>query len=84
MSEFNVMEHQLVPEHRLLSDKEAKVVLKKYRITASQLPKIRKDDSGLQFLERVEGEIAPGRVILIRRYSEISGVVESYRVVVPG
>jgi len=82
MTDFNVMQHTLVPEHRLLSDKDAKKVLKQYGIELNQLPKIRKSDAVIQFLERVEGDIPAGKVIKIMRTSSISGVVESYRVVV--
>jgi len=82
MSEFNVMEHQLVPEHHLLSEKEAQQVLKKYAVTKEQLPKIWKNDPCICFLERVEGEIKPGSVIKIVRESEVSGMSISYRIVV--
>ena len=82
MSEVNIMKHQLVPEHHLLTEKEGEKVLKKYEVTKEQLPKIRKDDPIIRFLERVEGEIPRGRIIKIIRESEVSGVSESYRVVI--
>jgi len=48
---FNVLEHQLVPEHRLVAEEEADRVLKALKITRDQLPKIRKSDPVIQVLE---------------------------------
>jgi DNA-directed RNA polymerase subunit H len=82
MVDVNVMLHELVPEHKLLSDKEAKVVLKKLKINADQLPKIRKDDPVLKILEIVQGPIEEGQIIKITRNSESAGVSTVYRMVV--
>jgi DNA-directed RNA polymerase subunit H len=43
--QFNVLEHDLVPEHYLLSDEETKKVLASLKIQKDQLPKIRKGDA---------------------------------------
>ena len=51
---FNLLQHKLVPEHRLLADDEAERVLKALRITKDQLPKIKKADPVIQVLERGE------------------------------
>lgn len=83
MNRFNVMEHGLVPEHYLLSEKEAKKVLDKLGITREQLPKIRKSDPCIKFLEQME-EIREGRIIKIVRKSPTAGVSEAYRVVIRG
>lgn len=82
MIDINVMLHELVPEHTLLSDKEAGEVLKQLKISADQLPKIRKDDPVLKILEMVEGEIQEGRIVKIKRKSESAGVSIVYRMVV--
>ena len=82
MIDINVMLHELVPEHTLLSDKEADEVLKQLKISADQLPKIRKDDPVLKILEMVEGEIQEGRIVKIKRKSESAGVSIVYRMVV--
>ncbi|MDG6220938.1 MAG: DNA-directed RNA polymerase subunit H [Candidatus Thermoplasmatota archaeon] len=82
MSSFHVMKHELVPEHRLLPEKEAEQVLKMYGITRDQLPKIRKEDPCIKLLERVEGEIPVGSLIKIIRRSPTAGEALSYRVVV--
>jgi len=79
---FNVLQHKLVPEHRLLADDEAERVLKALRITKDQLPKIKKADPVIQVLERVHGPIVEGRIIKVTRISETAGVSEAYRLVI--
>lgn len=79
---FNVLEHQLVPEHRLLPEEEAEKVLKALRITRDQLPKIRRRDPVIQVLERIEGTIEEGRIVKIVRTSSTAGVSEAYRLVI--
>jgi DNA-directed RNA polymerase subunit H len=69
-SDLNVLEHDLVPEHTLLSEQEAEQVLAKLKITRDQLPKIRKDDACIRLLERIEGPINPGRIIRSEGESE--------------
>lgn len=82
MVDVNVMLHDLVPEHTLLSEKEEKVMLKKWKIGSDQLPKIRKDDPVIKVLEEIEGPIGEGRVIKIIRKSESAGMSIVYRLVV--
>ncbi len=77
-----MLEHQLVPEHRLLAEEEAQRVLKVLRITRDQLPKIRKTDPVIQVLEKIEGPIAEGRIIRVTRVSGTAGVSEAYRLVI--
>jgi DNA-directed RNA polymerase subunit H len=48
---FNVLKHDLVPEHRLLSLEEEKAILEEKGITKDKLPKIRKNDPGIKALE---------------------------------
>ena len=84
-SEFNVLEHEMVPEHHLLSDDQAKAVLKGYSIGKDQLPKIRKSDPCVKVLEEIEDEeIKEGRVIKVVRLNPVSGVSVAYRVVIRG
>src|SRR2546427_177142 len=66
---FNVLEHQLVPEHRLVAEEEAERVLKAMKITRDQLPKIRKSDPVIQVLEKIEGPIEEGRIVRVTRVS---------------
>ncbi|HYY48591.1 MAG TPA: DNA-directed RNA polymerase subunit H [Thermoplasmata archaeon] len=79
---FNVLEHQLVPEHRLVAEEEAERILKAMKITRDQLPKIRKSDPVIQVLEKVEGPIEEGRIIRVTRVSGTAGVSEAYRLVI--
>jgi DNA-directed RNA polymerase subunit H len=82
MVEINVLLHQLVPEHSILSEKEAEEVLKKLKINADQLPKIRKDDPVLKTLELTGETIKEGRIVKITRRSESAGVSVAYRMIV--
>lgn len=83
--DFNVLEHDMVPEHHLLSEKEEEEVLKSYGIGKDQLPKIRKSDPCIKILEEIKGEdITEGRVIRIVRVNPVAGVSEAFRVVVRG
>ena len=77
-----MLEHQLVPEHRLVPEAEAEEVLKKLRITKDQLPKIHRSDPVIQVLERIEGPIEEGRIVKVTRLSGTAGVSEAYRLVI--
>ncbi len=79
---FNVLQHRLVPEHRLLSEEESTKILAVLRITKDQLPKIKKADPVIKLLERVHGPIDEGRIIKVTRLSETAGVSEAYRLVI--
>ena len=79
---FNVLEHKLVPEHRLLAPEDANEVLKQLRITRDQLPKIRKTDPVIRVLEKVHGPIEEGRIIRVLRLNQTAGVSEAYRLVI--
>ena len=80
---FNVLEHNLVPEHTLLTEAEAEIELSKLGIRKEQLPKIRKDDAVVRVLERIEGRaIEPGSVIKVVRKSETAEEFVAYREVI--
>jgi DNA-directed RNA polymerase subunit H len=79
---FNVLEHKLVPEHRLLAPEEADDVLKRLRITRDQLPKIRKTDPVIRVLEKIHGPIEEGRIIRVLRLNQTAGVSEAFRLVI--
>jgi len=82
MVDVNVMLHDLVPEHILLTDKEAQKLMAELKITSDQLPKIRKDDPVIKILEMVHGPIDEGRLIKITRRSDSAGISVVYRTVV--
>lgn len=77
-----MLEHQLVPEHHLLSNEESQKVLGELRITKDQLPKIRRSDPVIQVLERIHGPIDEGRIIRVVRVSTTAGVSQAYRLVI--
>jgi DNA-directed RNA polymerase subunit H len=82
--EFNVLEHELVPEHHLLSEKEAEKVLKEQKLTKDQLPKIRLGDPAIRALDAISGPVEEGMVVKIVRRSSTSGVSVCYRLVIRG
>jgi len=82
---FNVLEHDLVPEHTLLTEEEATAVLQELNMTKDQLPKIRKGDAAIKVLENIRGEpIELGSVIKVVRKSETAEEFVAYRLVVMG
>jgi DNA-directed RNA polymerase subunit H len=85
MDDFNVLEHDLVPSHLLLSEKEVAEVLQKYGIGKDQLPKIRRTDPCVRAIEdAMNKDIEEGSLIKIVRNSPVAGMIVSYRVVVKG
>ena len=82
---FNILEHNLVPEHTLLTEAEAAQVLSELGMTKDQLPKIRKSDAAIKVLENINnGPIELGSVIKVVRESETAEEFVAYRVVVMG
>lgn len=81
---FNVLKHDLVPEHHLLSEEEAKNVLSEMGMTCDQLPKIRNNDAGIKVLESIHGPIAEGRIVKIVRKSDTAQEFVAYRLVTRG
>jgi DNA-directed RNA polymerase subunit H len=81
---FNVLKHELVPEHHLLSEEEAKTILSEMGMTCDQLPKIRNTDAGIKVLESIHGPIAEGRIVRVVRKSETAQEFVAYRLVTKG
>ncbi|MGC8609876.1 MAG: DNA-directed RNA polymerase subunit H [Thermoplasmata archaeon] len=81
MRKINVLEHEMVPEHYLLSEEEEIELFKKLQIDKDSLPKIRRNDPVIKVLEKIYGPIKPGKVIKIVRTSKTAGVFITYRVV---
>lgn len=79
---FETLNHILVPEHQLMTEKQVEDILGRYRIKLEQLPKIRRSDAAIRALEIRTGEILKGSVIKVVRYSETAGISVSYRLVV--
>ncbi len=76
-NEFNVLTHELVPEHVILKEDEKKTILEKFNITLEQLPKILKADPAAKMIDAKEGD-----VIKITRASLTAGTSVYYRLVV--
>lgn len=74
---LNIFEHELVPKHRIMSEKEVEELLKKYGVTKKELPKILDSDPAVKALGAKVGD-----VIEIQRESPVAGVIKYYRVVV--
>lgn len=76
--QFNILNHSLVPDHRVINDNEVNDVMKKYNITnLEQFPEISRFDP----VARVIG-LRPGKVCHIVRSSKTSVVANYYRVCV--
>jgi len=82
MSRFEVLNHALVPEHKLLTKAEAQEVLSKYSISIEELPKIRRSDACVRSMELRVGEIPRGSIIKIVRRSDTAGISYAYRLVI--
>jgi len=54
---FNILDHELVPEHVVLSKEEAEEVLKKFNIKPEQLPKILTTDPVVKAIGAKKGDI---------------------------
>jgi len=74
---IDVLKHELVPEHIILSDKEAKEVLEKYNVSIDQLPKIFDTDPVVRAIGA-----KPGQIIKIIRRSPTAKKSIAYRVVI--
>ncbi len=75
----NILEHEWVPEHEVLSPEEALKVLKELGVKPIQLPWIRASDP----VARAIGA-RPGDIIRIKRKSPTAGEIIVYRYVVVG
>ena len=72
----DVSQHELVPEHTVLTDDEVDVVLEEYDITPTDLPKIKLTDPALP------DDAEPGDVIEIVRDSRTTEKAIVYRLVI--
>ncbi len=78
MDKETLLNHELVPKHEILSEKDAKKILEKYGITKKELPKIKTNDPVIKAIDAEEGD-----VIEITRDSPTAGKTKYYRVVIP-
>jgi len=73
----SILDHVLVPQCRILKEKDVEDLLKRYGISKGALPKILVDDPVVKELDAKKGD-----VIEFVRNSPISGKALYYRVVV--
>jgi DNA-directed RNA polymerase subunit H (RpoH/RPB5) len=71
---FDIMNHELVPLHQIISEKEKIDLLKKYDIEPSQLPKILDTDPVC-----ISIGAKPGQILKIIRKSHTAEESFSYR-----
>mgnify|MGYP000344834906 CR=1 FL=1 len=77
-SKFNIFDHELVPEHILLSKEEAEKVLMRLGVKCNQLPLIRSTDPAVRAIGA-----KPGDIVKIVRKSKTAGISIIYRYVIP-
>jgi len=76
-TKLNVLEHAMVPDHKIMSEDEVSDLLARYNITTEQLPKIYHDDPAVKTIGASADD-----VIRIIRASHTAGRAEAYRLVV--
>lgn len=76
---INILEHELVPQHILLSEEEASKILKRMGVSRRQLPWILASDPVAKAIGA-----KPGDVIMIIRKSPTAGVSVALRYVTRG
>jgi DNA-directed RNA polymerase subunit H len=77
MKKFNLLEHELVPEHIILSEEGAEKVLERYHVTKRQLPKLKLSDPVVKQIKAKVGDI-----VKIVRNSQTAGEAVAYKVVI--
>jgi len=76
MVKKDILKHELVPDHVVLSKSDVKKIIKKLDIHPEQLPKIKSNDPVVKAIEA-----KPGDILKITRKSQTAGKFISYRLV---
>ncbi|MFG1519351.1 MAG: DNA-directed RNA polymerase subunit H [Thermoplasmataceae archaeon] len=84
MARVNVLKHEMVPEHYIVTKKEEESLLKQLGISKDLLPRINRSDPAIKALEEINGPIEEGTIIKIIRKSPTAGTSTYYRVVESG
>ncbi|MEJ5327014.1 MAG: DNA-directed RNA polymerase subunit H [Candidatus Bathyarchaeia archaeon] len=74
---FDIFEHDLVPRHEILSEKEREQLLAQYKVQPYQIPQIKATDPAVKVIGA-----KPGEILRIIRKSQTAGEYISYRYVV--
>jgi DNA-directed RNA polymerase subunit H len=75
---YDVLAHELVPNHSILTREETKEVLKKYAIRLVDLPRIFEDDPACIAVGGKEGDV----VKITRKSDTMVDEIDTYRFVV--
>ena len=76
---INIIEHDIVPEHKILTPEEKLIFYEEYSCKKKNLPRILNTDPVAKYYN-----MKPGDICKIIRVSEVSGSVFSYRIVTKG
>mmetsp|Transcript_9787 Transcript_9787/g.19228 ORF Transcript_9787/g.19228 Transcript_9787/m.19228 type:complete len:209 (-) Transcript_9787:515-1141(-) len=76
---FDLVTHEMVPKHEILSEDEKNALLERYKIKAEMLPRMRHNDP----VSRYYG-LHKGQVVRIIRKSDTAGSYVTYRIVTGG
>jgi DNA-directed RNA polymerase subunit H len=76
-TKLNVLDHVMVPDHKIMSEEEVSELLTLYNITTEQLPKIYNDDPAVK---TIGAEVDD--VIKVIRASHTAGRAEAFRLVI--
>jgi len=74
---YDILEHDLVPLHEILTEKEKAQLLEKYKVKPYQIPQIKSTDPAVKAIGA-----KPGDILRIIRKSKTAGRHISYRYVV--
>ncbi len=72
----DILKHQLVPDHAILSKTEANKIIKQLKVNQEHLPKIKVDDPVVKEIGAKSGDI-----LKITRKSHTAGKFITYRLV---
>jgi len=75
--QFDILGHELVPHHEIISDEEKRQLFEKYNLTPDQLPKILNTDP-----VSISIGAKPGQIVKIIRKSHTAKEAIAYRLVV--
>ncbi len=78
-TKIDVLKHQLVPKHTILSKAEEKEVLRRLGIEKTQLPWLKATDPAAKAIHA-----KPGNLVKVERKSMTAGDAVMFRCVIPG
>ncbi|TFG21460.1 MAG: DNA-directed RNA polymerase subunit H [Promethearchaeota archaeon] len=77
---MDILLHEIVPKHKILTKAETEELLKKYSIKLLNLPRIFSDDPVVEMIGARYGDV----IRIIRKSGTMVKEVESYRFVMKG